>query len=173
MHEYVFQLYRETLEKPDELDATVELLEHTSKMVEIYLDRRPISMYGDERVKELMKAEQYFKQFVDKKPEESFTTQTTFDTICTLSGTLELLRILTSKRLSVAPGFINSDVVENHFCMVRSLFNGANDNPSYFAYKGLQNSVILTQPINLPKKRNCDTLIEILVMKHLRLTWFS
>ena len=116
---------------------------------------------SDDRVKELVKIELYFSQFKDKPPKDSFTTQTTFDTLCTLGGTLQLLNITTKKRISIVPGYLNSDVVENHFCMVRSLFNGANDNPTYFTYKGLQNSVILTQPVNLPKKRNSDTYIEI------------
>ena len=130
-------------------------------MVDIFLDRRPISAMNDSRVKDLAKAEKYFMQFKDKDPKKSFTSQTSFDTICTLSATLELLKIATSQHISVVPGFLNSDVVENHFCLVRSLFNGANENPSYFHYKGLQNSAMLTQPINLPKKRNSDVYMEI------------
>ena len=79
--------------------------------------------------------------------------------MCTIDGLLEIIKICVKGRISLILAYLNSDVVENHFCMVRSLFNGASDHPDYFTYKSLQNSIILTQPLNLPKTRNSNTYV--------------
>ena len=81
--------------------------------------------------------------------------------MCTINALLELVSHCSKDRVSVVPAYVNSDVIENHFSMVRSLFNGASEHPTYYVYKSLQNSVILTQPPGLPKKRNaCNSYIQ-------------
>ena len=154
------QLYQQSLDKPAELEATIELLQHSSNLVAIFNDQHPWSTLCDERYSKLKRAGEYFTQFEGVDPKCSFTTQTSYDILCTINGFLELLNHCVKNRLSIKPGYINSDIVENHFCMVRGLHNGASDHPTYHIYKSLQNSIILTQPAGLPKKRNSNTYIE-------------
>lgn len=151
------QHYLSTLEKPEEYDATVELLGHSSAMIEIFLDTKSLDDINDDRIIQLRRAKQYFSQFCGTDPRHSFTSQTTYDIQCTLGGLVELFQTVCEAGMSAVPAYINSDVVENHFCMVRSLFNGPSDHPNYYTYKSLQNAVILTQPTGLSRKRNSDT----------------
>ena len=44
----------------------------------------------------------------------------------------------------IKPAFVNQDVLENHFCQLRSA-NGQNDNPSYQLFQAMQNSVIFRE----------------------------
>jgi hypothetical protein len=53
---------------------------------------------------------------------------------------------------TVKPAIANQDVVENHFSQLRSA-NGQNNNPTYQAVLGMQNSVILGQT-SISKKSN-------------------
>ena len=140
----------------------MELLQHSSVMVEVFKDPRPLSTLSDPRIKKLQASANYFSQFVGADPTLSFTTQTSYDIMSSINGFIELLHNCIPLRLSLVPAYINSDAIENHFCMVRSLFNGASDHPAYYAYSNLQNSIILTQPPGLPKKRNAnDSFIEV------------
>jgi hypothetical protein len=87
-------------------------------MVEIFLDNTPLVHSMDVHVAKLKDAAQYFDQFYGKEVKFSFTAETTYDTLCTLRGLVELITMCTAKRVSVVPGLLNSDVIENHFSMV-------------------------------------------------------
>ena len=45
---------------------------------------------------------------------------------------------------AIKPAVLNQDVVENHFCQLRSA-NGQNENPTYLLTQATQNSVIFGQ----------------------------
>ena len=71
------QHYATTLAKPEELEATIELLEHSSKMITLFLDRQPLCSAADPRVGILEQAADYFSQFQDAPAIHSFTSATT------------------------------------------------------------------------------------------------
>ena len=104
-------------------------------MIEVFLDFRAINKSTDERITTLRKAHQYFQQFQGKAAKESFTAETSYDVLCTLGGLIELTtRVTDVHNVTVVPANINSDIVENHFSIVRGLFNGSSDHPNYFGY---------------------------------------
>lgn len=45
------------------------------------------------------------------------------------------------------PSRINSDIVENHFCQQRGMYNGCTSHPTYSNYCTTVNSVILGQSL--------------------------
>lgn len=151
----VFQHYVSTLSKPEELDATIELLEHTSELISIFLDKISIDSPKDPRMNKLKEAYKYFSQFLNKDPKESFTSQTSYDVLCTIGGLIELFEDMSVENVAVVPGNVNSDIVENYFSIIRGLFNGSSDHPNYFQYKTMTNAAILTQP-QLSRKRNAN-----------------
>lgn len=153
----MLQHYATTLDNPGELTATIELLQHSSALIIFFKDRAPIHKRRDTRLDVLRNASQYFSQFKGVSPKESFTRETAYDIMCTVDGLLEFITRNLKENKSIVPAFLNSDIVENHFCMVRGLFNGCNDHPTYLSYKSLQNSVILTQKVALSSKRNSNT----------------
>ena len=57
------KLYQGTLDNPARLASTVELLENTSILVNIYLDKRPITNLHDNRLKKLEDILSYFKNW--------------------------------------------------------------------------------------------------------------
>lgn len=153
-----FQLYQHTLSNPRELEATLELISHTADIIEVFLDTNPLRAMKDSRVSKLQRASKYFRQFVNKDVKHSFTAETSYDIVCTIDGLLELIHYCVSRRISVVPGHLNSDIIENHFSLVRGMYNGASDHPNYFVYKSLQNSIVLGQPTSfMSQKRNASS----------------
>ena len=144
------------------LNAVIELLEHTSPLISLFNDKTPIKTLSDERLSTLRRIAAYFEQFSGKERVSSFTSECLYDIQCCIHGFLELCQRMVKNRGQVIPAFINSDIVENHFSHVRTLYNGSNDHPTYAIYCALQNSIILTQPIALPGKRNANTYIRYL-----------
>jgi hypothetical protein len=60
---YLMKLYQGTLDNPARLASTVELLENTSILVNIFLDKRPITNLQDNRLKKLEDVLSYFKNW--------------------------------------------------------------------------------------------------------------
>ena len=135
------------------------MLEYTSQLIAIYNDKKVIRVKSDERLTALRDILAYFTKFKSLPSKSTFTKQSLDDLQCCIQGTLELVDRVLSRGGIVNLGFINSDVVENHFCQIRTLYNGANNNPSYCTYCYMQNSVVLTQPKTLPGKRNANTYV--------------
>lgn len=73
---------------------------------------------------------------------------------------MEYAKCVLPKQFKIIPAYINSDILENHFCLVRTLFTGAATHPNYAQYMSVQNSVVLTQPTGLPTKRNAQQYVE-------------
>ncbi|KAK3083414.1 hypothetical protein FSP39_021984 [Pinctada imbricata] len=74
--------------------------------------------------------------------------QTREDIFSLLKGFQEFVkeRFRTCKTsVSIIPGRINSDVIENVFCQMRGMKNGANTNPNYLGYCRSVNAIILGQ----------------------------
>ena len=65
-----------------------------------------------------------------------------WDLRCSLIGVIELSEL---SGCAIRPEFINSDLVELHFSMVRGMFY--NHTPNVLQYRNVQNSIILSQPI--------------------------
>jgi hypothetical protein len=60
---YLMKLYQGTLDNPARLASTMELLENTSILVNIFLDKRPITNLQDNRLKKLEDVLSYFKNW--------------------------------------------------------------------------------------------------------------
>lgn len=142
------------------LNGTLAFVHQMEKLVRIFNDKRPISTMKDERINQLREALVYFETFTGKPKKQSFTSESLYDIICCITGFLELVSVVVKRRHALVPAFLNSDIVENHFSYVRTLYNGANDNPTYANYCDLQNSIILTQPMSLPGKRNANCYVK-------------
>ncbi|XP_067943139.1 LOW QUALITY PROTEIN: uncharacterized protein [Watersipora subatra] len=127
-----FKMYRRTLSESTKVDGLIELLEVTCDLVEVFNDQKPVSSLVDPRMKTILRALDYFKPFLDAKRYESFTAESTWDMVNCLTTIVELTRRVTSKKGTLIIGLINSDVMENHFCNVRTLCNGANKNPTSY-----------------------------------------
>ena len=154
------QSYQLTLTNPQVLNPVISLLEQTSKLVRVSNDRMCIRTKNDPRLTEIRDIIGYFEQFEGKPTKQSFTRETLYDIKSALEGLLEFVDSMLTKQIRVIPAFINSDILENHFCLVRTLFNGPSRHPSYAAYMAVQNSIILTQPTGLPTKRNAEQYVE-------------
>ena len=126
----------------------------------IFNDRRPIQFVSDERLRRLQQVSHYFQQFSEREKKSSFTAESLYDIKSAMQGFIRLCSACLALNIAVIPAYINSDVIENHFCQVRSLFNGSNDHPTYAHYMGLQTSILLTKPVGLPSKRNASMYIE-------------
>lgn len=156
--------YQESLKDGSHLQCTIELLEHSSKVIEIFRDPRPVTDLNDQRLQQLAKFETWLKQWYDEielqsvEPTEKakmFLTKETYsDIISMLRGFHDICaRRITDKGKSVVPASVNSDVIENFFCQQRTIRHGPNCNPSVHEYKFGINSTILGQTA-ISKKSN-------------------
>lgn len=63
---YLMKSYQATLSQPESLASTVELLEQTSVLVDIFSDTRPISSVSDKRLQELNKVLHFFNSWEEQ-----------------------------------------------------------------------------------------------------------
>ena len=156
---FTLQIYQQSLKDGKHLNAVIALLEQTSRLISTFNNKKSIKTKADPRLNALKEISSYFATFGSQPGKNSFTKQCLQDLQCCITGTLELIDRILSRGEVVNLGYINSDVVENHFCQVRTLYNGANNNPNYYTYRSIQNSVVITQPKSLPGKRNASTYL--------------
>jgi len=153
---HLMKLYADSLgENRDKLDATIELLEQTSILVENFRDHRPIHETGDVRLEQNQKVLKWFKDWeasiisnseIKDKENHMISHQTRSDICSLLIGFNEMcIDKLKDNSSSIVPNRINSDVIENVFCQQRGLYNGNNSNPTYLNYCNTMNAVILGQ----------------------------
>lgn len=128
-----------------QLDGTITLLTHTSKLVELFNDRLVISSQSDPRLKTLS----HFHQFMTDWRKETLennshfvSTKLWFDlqSMCLGIQSLVAIKFAQFPSAVIKPALINQDGVENHFCQVRSC-NGQNNNPTYLQQESTQNSI--------------------------------
>ena len=139
----------------DDLNATIELLEHTAVMVKLYTDRRPISSNEDARVKQIAAVAQWFADWYgyweqNGKSANEFLTRECFEDLQSmLLGTIRLVqeKLKLFPLSSICLFRLNSDVVENIFCSARGICNGNNNNPTYYQYAKCMNTICIGQKI--------------------------
>ena len=141
---------------PSKLDFTVEFLKHTSAMIELFSSKYVIYDVNDARLKDLETALRFFSDWKKQvtKGNQFFSEKLWFDLQSMIQGFTSLVQTKLSRfpGSTVKPAIANQDVVENHFSQLRSA-NGQNNNPTYQAVLGTQNSVILGQT-SISKKSN-------------------
>ncbi|MES9883829.1 MAG: hypothetical protein ABW185_23505 [Sedimenticola sp.] len=148
-------VYRDSLgDKGEILDGAIEFLRNTSLLIAFFRDMRPVRVLDDQRLKDLTQVCHFFhswKQSADKSTDKNkykaiMSLQCHEDIQACGVGFRELCElILPTSNISIVPGLINSDPVENHFNQQRSTFHGANTNPNVLQYSKAQNSVIISQ----------------------------
>ena len=140
----LFLEYQKSLSDPTILDAVIELVTQTSKLVTIFRSHSPIMSMEDPRLAELSSVVDYFHSwnlFTEKerkkykrKKEFFITTESYLDLQSCINGFLALCQeqVATSP---IIPAIINSDVVENIFCQQRAIYNGPNTHPDALQYR--------------------------------------
>jgi hypothetical protein len=141
---------------PGDLDFTVAFLKHTSSMVELFSDKHAIYDVNDARLKDLETALRFFSDWKQQvtKGNQFFSEKLWFDLQSMIHGFTSIVQTKLSRfpGSTIKPAIANQDVVENHFSQLRSA-NGQNDNPTYQAVQGTQNSIIFGQT-SISKKSN-------------------
>lgn len=145
--------YSETLSPAvqNEMTSVLEFLKYTSAMVSLFTDSRPIKDMSDTRLKTFSEVYSFFKAWESehdstKRDKCLMTLETREDLDFTYHGFMSLVSLaITKLKTEIVPSRINSDIIENVFCQQRSLYHGANTNPSYNEYRTGINSIVLGQ----------------------------
>ena len=127
--------YQQTLKGSPNLASTMEILENTSVLVEIFNnDSNSVENIGDKRIEKLLKVLSFFteweKEFEDPKDRNKhlMSKETREDVISTIVGFVEVVKIAEKHEIAIIPGYFNSDLIENWFCQMRGLRQGMNTN---------------------------------------------
>jgi hypothetical protein len=142
---------------------TVELLEASSMMIEVFEDPKPVTSMDDSRLRQPDVALAWFKKWEESvmsmacapgiKGKMLLSDKLRFDLSSMVMGFKSLCEIVTAKGGSVVPSTTNSNIVENIFCQQRG-HNGQNTNPNYYEYCHTMNGIILGQRTTMKK---CNT----------------
>lgn len=150
---YLMKAYQATLRDTSILTSTVKFIENTSILVDIFLDHRPISNVQDLRLLKLKRVLELFNQWesnvsecADLSPAKHLmTTETRDDLNSSITGFISLCELVVGNGSSVNPGFLNSDLIENHFCQQRGIRNGLTTNPTLAQFGPAQTAICLGQ----------------------------
>lgn len=149
--------YQESLINGSRLNFTIQLLQHTSKVIEIFRDRRPVTAINDQRLADLLLFEKWLQEWYDsvskhqelsasERSKRFITRETHSDLVSMVHGFLSICkRRVQNDKKSVTPAGINSDIVENFFCIQRTINHGSNSNPTVHQYKYAINATVLGQ----------------------------
>ena len=148
----LMQKYQESLgSEGHKLQSTITLLEHTSFLVKFFNNcHNKICSSADSRITGLLDTLKFFhiweEQFAQPKLKHKhlITKETRQDIDSCIYGFVSLLKSAESLKLSLLPGYINSDLIENWFCQHRGLRNGFNQNPTLRQIAGATNTNIIT-----------------------------
>ena len=142
---------------------TVDLLEASSTMIEVFEDPKPITGTNDSRLHQLDVALAWFMKWEESvmamacapgiKGKMLLSDKLRFDLSSMVLGFKSLCEIVTAKGGSVVPATTNSNIVENIFCQQRG-HTGQNTNPNYYQYCHTMNGIILGQRTTTKK---CNT----------------
>ncbi|CAC5362859.1 unnamed protein product [Mytilus coruscus] len=150
---YLMKCYQSTLENPESLASTVEILENSSILVDIFLDKRPINNLQDPRLQKLKNVLLFFNKW-EKEIEHCklysasknlITFQIREDLNSSIQGFLSLCEQHVGNGNGMNPGYINSDIIENNFCQLRGIRNSLNTNPTLAQIGPSQTAVCLGQ----------------------------
>lgn len=161
---HLMQVYQHSLgDMGSDLNLTIELLKNTSVLIRNFRDPRPIIDPTDDRLNENHDVLQWFLQWeqdnradisIKNKEKSLLSLQTREDIVSCVLGFDQLSKHrLTFSSSSIVPKRTNSDLIENMFCQQRTLYNGANTNPTYLGYCRSVNAVILGQT-SISRKSN-------------------
>lgn len=149
------QAYKDSKEELDHDVSGITVLQHTSKLVQIFHDMRPIYTMEDKRIDDVRSCA-FFSDWqmhvlqdkeisAKNKYRHLITEQTLTDIKSALFGFIQLCDITTDLKMSIRPALINSDIIENLFCQQRGICHGLNTNPTLLQYGPALNSIILGQ----------------------------
>ena len=139
----------ETGKDGSQLDSTIQLLEHSSSLIDLFsTSRQAISSLNDGRIRKLDQCLSFLSEWKDEvsatgaSPRHFISDKLWFDMQSMIHGFKAVVNIkLTAFPTSVIKSWlVNQDVVENHFCQVRAC-NGQNKNPTYRLQEQTQNSI--------------------------------
>lgn len=147
-------------ENANRLDESIELLKHTSAMIELFSDKYVIYDANDVRLQQLNEALRYFshwKEQVQQAKNQFFSDKLWFDLQSMILGFRSVVEVKLSRFPGsvIKPAIMNQDLVENHFSQLRAA-NGQNENPTYLLTQTTQNSVIFGQT-TVSRKGNTGT----------------
>ena len=147
----LLQRYSSTLKDRDSLSSTIELLYQTKILVEIFHNKvssAAIQSPDDPRIAQLQSVLDFFVKWESQHKNKRFimTNETRDDIHSSISGFISLVRHITPMGISINPGYLNSDGVENFFCQQRGVCHGNNTNPSLAQYGPAVNAIIIGQP---------------------------
>lgn len=133
---------------PLSLDSTIQFLEHTSSMIELFHDRHHIYDSKDGRLRKLQMALDFFKTWKEnvQDSKEFLSDKLWFDLKSMCLGVQAMVSVKLNRfpGTSIKPAIINTDVVENHFSQLRGA-NAQNEHPTYLQTQYTQNAIILGQ----------------------------
>ncbi|CAH3123779.1 unnamed protein product, partial [Porites lobata] len=162
---FLMQKYQENLNEGGKdgsaLDATIELLSHTSNIVGLFGDKLFISSTSDSR---LAKLDNFYKFMMNWREEtkdsnNSFISSKLFfdlQSMCLGFQAIVHLKLTRFPSSAIKPAIVNQDVAENHFCQIRAC-NGQNNNPTFAQQQSTQNSIRLGQT-TISRKSNAGNL---------------
>jgi hypothetical protein len=151
---FLMKSFQSTLPDPERLTSAIELLEHTSILVDVFCNcNQPLFSLSDDRFKSLKETLAFFNQWehdieesaLHKKEKHLLTQETRDDLNSAITGFTSLCQLRLGKGNSINPGFINSDIVENLFGQHRGIRNGLNNNPTLSQYGPSTTAIILGQ----------------------------
>ena len=159
---YLMKSYQATLPNPEILASTVEILEHTSQLVDIFCTQnQPISSMDNPKFEKLTNILNFFNTWEDSvnksvmlvDSKNLITRETREDINSSIMGFISLCQLMLQKGNSINPGYINSDLVENLFGQQRGVRNGLNTNPTLAQY-GPSNTAIILGQCSISNKSN-------------------
>ena len=136
-------------EDASKLDGTITFLKHTSSMIELFSDcKHECYSEGDVRLQALLATLHFFKECSAQvtSANQFISAKLWFDLQSMILGFISVVQTKLRRfpGSTIKPAIINQDTVENHFSQIRAA-NGQNDNPTYLATQGTQNSIIFGQ----------------------------
>ena len=145
---FALQKYQEHLKETgtdgDELDAVMELLQHTSEIVSLFRDRLYINSSDDLRLHKLNKFYNWMCHWANETEGNSksfISSKSWFDLQSMYLGFQSVVHYKMTRFPStvIKPVIVTQDCMENHFCQIHSC-NGQNDNPTFLQQRSTQNS---------------------------------
>lgn len=139
------------------MEATIELLTDTSRIIELFHDKNVISSTTDGRLSHLIEFYSYlshWKTSTRDNPKNFISQKLWFDLQSMAFGFQSIVAIKLKEfpQSVVKPAIVNQDVIENHFCQIRAC-NGQNNNPTWRLQETAQNTIRFGQTI-ISRKSN-------------------
>ena len=138
---FLMQEYSKYLEDTPKLKATIELLKHTSNIIDIFRSSLSICSSNDKRLKSFQNSLDFFQTWNSyceahkvKGKSIFFTKESYSYLLYCLNGFLHLCE-LHSSAYAIQPNIINSDIIDNVFCQQRAIYSGPNTNPDATQYR--------------------------------------